>query len=164
MIFIYKKCAQILYFVFSLLRSSHPEVPCEKGVLRILTKFTRKHLHQSLFFKKETLVQVFSCQFCDISINAFSYRTPLVAASDCCWSTYITVNNLAADQVVSILLSAEQIITLVSSKLSVSFCSFSQTLSKISPAFPSKIEITMLYSTRTTGIKRTYFRKADIIT
>ena len=31
--------------------------------------------------KKETLAQVFSCEFCEISQNTFSYRTPLVAAS-----------------------------------------------------------------------------------
>ena len=33
------------------------------------------------FIKKETLVQVFSCEFCKISKNTFSYRTPQVAAS-----------------------------------------------------------------------------------
>ena len=33
------------------------------------------------FIKKETLVQVFSCEFCEISKDAFFYRTPLVAAS-----------------------------------------------------------------------------------
>ena len=31
--------------------------------------------------KKETLAQVFSCEFCEIPKNAFSYRTPPVAAS-----------------------------------------------------------------------------------
>ena len=31
--------------------------------------------------KKETLAQVFSCEFCEISNNIFSYRTPPVAAS-----------------------------------------------------------------------------------
>ena len=39
---------------------------------------------QSLFFNKETLVQVFSCGFsCEISKNTFYYKTPLVAASIC---------------------------------------------------------------------------------
>ena len=33
------------------------------------------------FIKKEALTQVFSCEFCEISKNTFSYRTPLVAAS-----------------------------------------------------------------------------------
>ena len=28
------------------------------------------------FFKKETLAQVFSCEFCEISKNTFSNRTP----------------------------------------------------------------------------------------
>ena len=34
------------------------------------------------FIKKETLEQVFSCEFCEISRNIFSYRTARVAASD----------------------------------------------------------------------------------
>ena len=33
------------------------------------------------FIKKETLAQVFSCEFCEISKNIFPYRTPPVAAS-----------------------------------------------------------------------------------
>ena len=33
------------------------------------------------FIKKETLTQVFSCEFFEISKNSFFYRTPLVAAS-----------------------------------------------------------------------------------
>ena len=34
------------------------------------------------FIKKETLAQVFSCEFYEISKNTFFYRTPLVAASE----------------------------------------------------------------------------------
>ena len=75
----------------SFIRSSRPEVFCKKGVLRNLTKLTRKHLFQSLFFHKvadlrpetllkKTLAQVFSCEFSKVSMNAFSYRTPPVAA------------------------------------------------------------------------------------
>ena len=33
------------------------------------------------FIEKETLAQVFSCEFSEISKNTFSYRTPPVAAS-----------------------------------------------------------------------------------
>ena len=33
-------------------RGSRPEVFCKKGVHRNLTKFTGKHLRQSLFFNK----------------------------------------------------------------------------------------------------------------
>ena len=33
------------------------------------------------FIKKETLAQVFSCEFCKISKNTFLYRTPPVTAS-----------------------------------------------------------------------------------
>ena len=88
-----------------LYRSSRPEVFCKKGVLGNFTKFTGKHLCQSLYFNKvagqrpatllkkrlrpeacnfinkETLAQVFSCEFCKISKNTFFHRTPLVAAS-----------------------------------------------------------------------------------
>ena len=83
-------------------RSSRPEVFCKKDVLRSFAKFTGKHLCQCLFFnkaagcqslfliklqakacnfiKKETLTQVFSCEFCETS-NTFFHRTPPVAAS-----------------------------------------------------------------------------------
>ena len=33
------------------------------------------------FIKKETLAQVFCCEFCEIYKNTFYYRKPLVAAS-----------------------------------------------------------------------------------
>ena len=60
-------------------RSSLPEVFYKKGVLRNFAKLTGKHLCQSLFFN--TLAQVFSCEFCEISKNTFFYRIPPVAAS-----------------------------------------------------------------------------------
>ena len=47
----------------------------KKDVLRNFAKFTGKHLCQSVFFKKETLAQAFSCEFSEISKNAFFYRT-----------------------------------------------------------------------------------------
>ena len=64
---------------------------CKKGVLRNFSEFTGKHLCQSIFFnnveglnfiKKETLAQVFSYEFCEISKNTFSYTTPPVVASE----------------------------------------------------------------------------------
>ena len=58
---------------------------CKKGVLRNFAKFIGKHLCQNLFFNKvalaETLVQVFTCEFCEISKNTFSYKTTPVVAS-----------------------------------------------------------------------------------
>ena len=72
-------------------RSSCSEVFCKKRVLRSFAKFTGKHLCHGIFFnkvasacnfiKKETLAQVFSCEFCEIFKSTFSYRTPSVAAS-----------------------------------------------------------------------------------
>ena len=56
------------------LRSSLPEVFCKKGILRNFTKFTGKHLCQSIFFNK--------VEFCEISKNTFFHRTSLAAASE----------------------------------------------------------------------------------
>ena len=58
-------------------RSSHQSCSIKKGVLRNLTTFTGKHLCQSCrseacsFIKKETLAQVFSCEFCEMSKSTF---------------------------------------------------------------------------------------------
>ena len=62
-------------------RSSRQEVFCKKGILWNFAKFTGLHLCYSLFFKKESLAQMFSCEFCEISKKSFSYRTPPVNAS-----------------------------------------------------------------------------------
>ena len=56
-------------------RSSYQRYSLKKGILRNFTKFTGKHLCQSLFFnkvaKKGTLAQLFSSEFCEISKNTF---------------------------------------------------------------------------------------------
>ena len=57
---------QSKYF-FKTYRSSHPEVFCEKGVLRNFTKFIGKQLCQSLFFNKVA------------GLRRRCFRTPLVA-------------------------------------------------------------------------------------
>ena len=44
-------------------------------------KGTSSRLEVFNFIKKETLAQVFSCEFCEISKNTFLSRTPPVAAS-----------------------------------------------------------------------------------
>ena len=73
-------------------RSSCTEVFCKKGVFGNFAKFTGKHLYQSLSFNKvaglmpanlsqKRLAQVFFCEFYEIFIDTFSYRTPQVAAS-----------------------------------------------------------------------------------
>ena len=69
----------MISFLNKNIRSSHQRCFVKKGVLRNFVKFTGKHLSQSLFFnkvinkviKKETLAQVFSCEFCEISRNTF---------------------------------------------------------------------------------------------
>ena len=42
-----------------------------------------------VYFKKEALAQVFSCEFYEISMNTFFYRAPLVAASDCFMNIFL---------------------------------------------------------------------------
>ena len=51
---------------------------CKKIVLTYYAKLTGKRN----LIKKETLAQAFSCEFYEISKNTFSYKTPLVAASE----------------------------------------------------------------------------------
>ena len=70
-------------FSFSKARGSHPQILCKKDVFRSFSKFTGKHLFQSLLFniKNETLTQLFSCEFCKISKNTFIYRKHPVASS-----------------------------------------------------------------------------------
>ena len=50
-----------------------PKVFCIKVGLRNVTKYTEKQLSHSLFLdsEKETLAQVFSSDFCEISKNTF---------------------------------------------------------------------------------------------
>ena len=56
-----------------------------KNMFLEISRNSQESTCASLFFnnfiKKETLAQVFSGEFCEISKNAFSYRTPPVAAS-----------------------------------------------------------------------------------
>ena len=67
----------------------------KKGVLRNFARFTEKHLCQSLFLlkfirpqacnfiKKETLTQVFSCEFCEIFKNSLFTEHLQATASTC---------------------------------------------------------------------------------
>ena len=84
-----------IIYLLTYVQKSHLELLCRKGVLTNFTKFTEKHLCQSLvfnkvaglrpkackFIKKESLTQVFSCEFCENSKNTFFYRIPPLAAS-----------------------------------------------------------------------------------
>ena len=63
--------------------SSRLEMFFKTGVPKNFTKFTGKHLCQSLFFNKveiDTLAQMLSCEFCEIFKNTFFLRTPPVVA------------------------------------------------------------------------------------
>ena len=59
-----------VFHPWNILRISRPEVLCKKGVLRNFAKLTGNTCASVSFFnftKKETLAQVFSCEFCEIS-------------------------------------------------------------------------------------------------
>ena len=71
-----------MLFTFPYSEAATGGVLIRKGVLGNFAKFTRKHLCQSLCFNKtaglacnfikiETLAQVFSCEFCEVSKNTF---------------------------------------------------------------------------------------------
>ena len=69
---------------FHWFRSSRPEASCKKRCFRNFTKFSGKNLCQSLFLtkaaeKKETLAQVFSCKFFEVSKKIFLHRTSLLS-------------------------------------------------------------------------------------
>ena len=66
----------VLLFWIMHVRSSRWRCSVRKGVPRNFAKFTGKQLCQSLFFiKKETLAQLFSCEFFEISKNTFLQNT-----------------------------------------------------------------------------------------
>ena len=76
------RCPFFLAVHFILIRRSHRGCSVRKGVYRNIAKLTEKHLCQSLFLiklqaeacnfiKKETLAQVFSCEFSEISKSIF---------------------------------------------------------------------------------------------
>ena len=52
-----------------------------KGICDTIFSLIKKQVLTLNFIKKETLAQVFPCEFWEISKNTFFYRTPLVAAS-----------------------------------------------------------------------------------
>ena len=85
----------ILFYlmIFSVYRKQRqpPEVFCRKGALRNFAKIDRKTPVPESFLiklqaglqliKKETLAQVFSREFCEITKSIFFYRIPPAAAS-----------------------------------------------------------------------------------
>ena len=66
----------------SKLQKRPPEVFYKKGVNKNFAQFTGKHLYQSLFFNKEAVAQVFSCEFCKIFKNTFFTEHPRATASE----------------------------------------------------------------------------------
>ena len=75
-------------------RSSRPEGFCKKRLFLEILQNSQENtcawvsflikLQVCNFIKKETVAQVFSCDFCEISRNSFSYRTPPVSGGYFC--------------------------------------------------------------------------------
>ena len=106
-------------------RAGHQRCSVRKIVLRNFTKFTAKHLYQSLFFnkvaglkpatllktilrhrcqvcifiQKETLAQVFSCEFCEISKNTFFIEHPWTTASVCIFNLPLIFSVLIENEI-----------------------------------------------------------------
>ena len=78
-------------------RSSRPEVFYKINVYKNFLKSTGKHLFQSIFlnkfaghtckFKKETLAQLFSCEFCKIFKNTLQITSK---GYYCVWLTLVS--------------------------------------------------------------------------
>ena len=64
----------------NILRSSYQRCSVKKVFLEISLNSQENTCVRASFLLKERLVQMFSCELCEISKNTFSYRTPLVAA------------------------------------------------------------------------------------
>ena len=67
---------KVVWKQFSTYRSSHRRCFVRKGVL----------INSCNFIKKETLTQVFSCEFCEISKNTFSTQHLWTTASILTWN------------------------------------------------------------------------------
>ena len=74
--------------------SSRLEVFCKKGVLRNFTKLTGKHKKE----KKDFPTQVFSCEFCKIYKNSFSYRIPPLATSNRVPPLHFPIENIIENE------------------------------------------------------------------
>ena len=83
--------------LISLDRSRHQRCSMKRGVLRKFAKFTGNtffrvsfliKLHACNFIKKETLAQVFSCEFCEFSKNTFFIEDLLTNAAVYTFSLY----------------------------------------------------------------------------
>ena len=66
------------------LRINNVQKRSPEGVLEKMCSWKFRKIHRKIHSGlKETLAQVFSCEFCKIFKNSFFYRRPLVAASEC---------------------------------------------------------------------------------
>ena len=69
------------------------------------------------FIKKETLTRVLSCEFCEISKNTFSWRTPPVAASTLELSSFLLTKQLLSKKEILYLSACDITISLLSNNI-----------------------------------------------
>ena len=80
----YKLCVKTIKIYISLdwfTEAVAQRCSVKKVFLEILQNSQESTCAKVSFIEKETLAQGFSCEFCAISKNTFSYRTPLMATS-----------------------------------------------------------------------------------
>ena len=53
-----------------------------KKVFLEISQNLQENTCSRVFIEKETLAQVFSCEFCEVSKNTYFHRTPLLVACD----------------------------------------------------------------------------------
>ena len=82
----FTNCSKAYFSSKNNIKKQPSEKFCEKGVLKISLNSQENTCARVSFIttlsKKETLAQVFFCEFCEIFKNNFSDKTPLVAASE----------------------------------------------------------------------------------
>ena len=82
-----KLCTDMLNLAILVTKAVVLRCSIKKDVLTNFAKFTEKPVAEipsptaCNFIKKESLAQVFSSEFCEISSNTFFHRTPLLSAS-----------------------------------------------------------------------------------
>ena len=80
-IYLFLQLSNILNLNLSVFRFLETSQHSQENICARVSILIKLQPQASNFIKIESLVEVLSCEFCKISKNTFSYRTPLVAVS-----------------------------------------------------------------------------------
>ena len=107
----------------------------QKATLVSVYKKIQTGLLKCNFIKKETLAQVFSCEFCEIFKSTFFYGAPLVAASDHNVDTFLLLLQASVKTSMSSTFLVLAVIWLIFFFLHILYNFFSSNIQKQSSAF-----------------------------